>query len=74
MAREHQHAQFVELEARLIHEYGSDHSAMVHRTMTEERDRFADARIQTFVLILVERQVRSRLDVSEHRSAAHRQP
>jgi hypothetical protein len=71
MAGEQQHAQFVELEARLIHEYGSDRSTMVHRTVTEERDRLADARIQAFVLILVERQVRSRLDASEPRSATH---
>jgi hypothetical protein len=74
MAGRPQNAQFAELQAKLIDEFGSDRSAMVHRMVTEGRDRFADAPIQAFVLILVERQVRSRLDTSERQPAAHRQP
>jgi hypothetical protein len=56
-----QRVQFAELEARLVDEYGSDRRALVHRTVEEERDRFTDARVHTFVPILVERSVRSRL-------------
>ena len=56
-----QRVQFAELEARLVDEFGSDRRSTVHRAVEEERDRFADARVHTFVPILVERSVRSRL-------------
>ena len=56
-----QRSQFAELEARLVDDYGSDRRAIVHRAVEEERDRFADASIHTFVPIFVERSVRSRL-------------
>ena len=56
-----QDVQFAELEDRLIEDYGADHRQTVHHLVTQERDRFADARVHAFVPILVERSVRSRL-------------
>jgi hypothetical protein len=57
--------QFAELETRLVKEYGSEGEEVVRRVVSEERDRFAGARVHAFVPILVERSVRSRLDASD---------
>ena len=56
------HTQFAEVEARLVEEYGRDHPERVRRVVSEERDRFAGARVHVFVPILVERSARSRLE------------
>jgi hypothetical protein len=50
-----------ELETRLVREFGANRRTTVHRVVDQERHRFDHARIHTFVPILVERSVRSRL-------------
>lgn len=52
-------AQLAELTTRLGAEYGTGNE--VGRMVEEERLRFADARIHSFLPILIERSVRSRL-------------
>lgn len=59
------HHTFAALENRLVKEYGGERSEVVRRVVSEERGRFADARVHAFVPILVERSVRSRLDATD---------
>lgn len=54
-------AQLTELEERLVDEYRSVAADTVRRHVRDEREHFADARVQVFVPILVERAVRARL-------------
>jgi hypothetical protein len=54
-------AQLDEVESRLVDEYGSVGEETVRRHVRAERRRFADAKVQVFVPILVERAVRERL-------------
>lgn len=56
-----QDSQFAQLEDRLVATYGPDRRDILHTLITQERDRFAHARVHAFVPILVERSVRSRL-------------
>jgi hypothetical protein len=51
------------LKTRLGEEYGGTRE--VDRVVEEERRRFADARIHSFLPILIERSVRSRLAASD---------
>jgi hypothetical protein len=51
--------QLAALASRLQQEFPSRED--VHQVISEERQRFADARIQSFLPILIERSARSRL-------------
>ncbi|HEU5469283.1 MAG TPA: hypothetical protein VFV67_01420 [Actinophytocola sp.] len=64
MAEAAQDTQFAQLEARLVDDYGQNRRAAVHSLVDQERHRFSDARVHTFVPILVERSVRARLSTN----------
>lgn len=55
--------QLNDLEARLRHEYGDRPGGgdKVHDVLVALRDRYADARIRTFLPILIERAARTKL-------------
>jgi hypothetical protein len=57
-----QDTHYAQLEDRLVDTYGADRRDTVHTMLEQERERFSDARVHTFVPILVERSVRSRLE------------
>lgn len=57
-------SQLRDLEARLIDEYagrGANCEAKVHETLATQIRRFADARVRTFLPILIERATRAEL-------------
>ncbi|HEY3262757.1 MAG TPA: hypothetical protein VGJ95_21240 [Pseudonocardiaceae bacterium] len=54
-------AQLDQVETRLVNEYGSIDEDTVRRHVRAERTQYADAKVQVFVPILVERAVRDRL-------------
>ncbi|MFD9736590.1 three-helix bundle dimerization domain-containing protein [Umezawaea sp. NPDC059074] len=56
-----EHVQYAKLEQRLVDDYGDTAEAVVHHAVEQERDRFADASVHSFVPVLVERSVRARL-------------
>jgi|GEM_PF-6283690 len=58
---EHIAAQLDEVETRLVDEYRAVGEETVRRHVHDERRHFADAKVQVFVPILVERAVRDRL-------------
>lgn len=53
--------QLRQVEERLVGEFGSLDADTVRRHVNDEREQFADARVQVFVPILVERAVRAKL-------------
>jgi len=53
--------QLHQMEARLVDDYGPAREADIHAAVQEEHDRFREAKVTTFVPILIERHVRSRL-------------
>jgi hypothetical protein len=56
-------AQLRDVESRLVHLYAAgDGEERVRQAVATNRARFADARVRTFVPILVERAVRAELD------------
>ena len=57
LARDDVDRQLVALKRRLFHEYGQDLGQLVD----QERGRFVEARVRTFLPILIERSVRARL-------------
>jgi hypothetical protein len=54
-------AQLDQIESRMVDEYGSVDEDTVRRHVRDERRHFADAKVQVFVPILVERAVRDKL-------------
>lgn len=54
--------QLAQLEDRLVNDYGDERRPTVHALVEHERGRFADARVHTYVPILMERSIRSHLD------------
>ena len=58
---QHIAAQLDEVEARLVDEYQAVGEETVRRHVDAERRHFADAKVQVFVPILLERAVRDRL-------------